>query len=373
MEPKIVISGYYGFNNLGDEAVLFSILRNLRSAQPDLKVTVLSQEPEKTARSYGVQGVNRWKIREIWQALRESELLISGGGSLLQDVTSSRSVLYYLSIVLLAKILGKKVFFYAQGVGPLTRGMSKRFVNGVVNQVDLVTVRDEASKKLLLELGVTKPDILVKTDAVLGLYEKEMDKKQGLKYLQKNGVQLGEGEPPIIGISVRDWHNLQGYKKAVATVGDQLARKGYQIVFLPFHFPDDIPPSREIANMMEEEAVVIRDQLGVTEMLGCLSSMHLLVGMRLHSLIMANVMGVPTVGISYDPKVEAYMKSVEQPIAGRVETLDPEVLASEVREILARREEVVAQLNEIVSALRVEARDTGTLALGLLNTTLKKD
>ncbi|NLC77638.1 MAG: polysaccharide pyruvyl transferase CsaB [Clostridia bacterium] len=368
MENRIVISGYYGFNNVGDEAVLYSMLRTLRAQQPDLKVTVLSGDPEKTARNYGVQAVNRWNIKEVWQALRECRLLISGGGSLLQDVTSSRNVLYYLGIVQLAKMMGKKVMFYAQGVGPVSRRLSQEAIRRVVNQVDLITVRDEASKALLLQLGVTKPEILIKADPVLGLYAKEMDRNQGLKYLEKNGVQPAEGAPPVIGISVRDWHQYQGYKKALAKVGDRLVKEGYQLVFLPFHFPDDIAPSREIVNLMEEPATVIRDQLGVVEMLGCLSPMHLLIGMRLHSLIMAAVMGVPVIGISYDPKVEAFLKSIGQPLAGRVETLDAEVLAGEVRRVLAKREEAVADLNEAVAALRVEARDTGRLALELLKT-----
>jgi polysaccharide pyruvyl transferase CsaB len=370
MVNHIVISGYYGFNNVGDEAVLYSMLRTLRAQQPDLKITVLSADPEKTAAAYGVQAVNRWNIREVWQALRKCQLLISGGGSLLQDVTSSRNVLYYLGVVQLAKLLGKKVFFYAQGVGPISRRLSQEAIARVVNKVDLITVRDEASKALLLQLGVRQPEILIKADAVLGLYAKEMDRQQGLKYLDKNGVQLGADGAPIVGISVRNWHSYQGYKKALAKVGDQLVRKGYQVVFLPFHFPDDIAPSREIANMMEEKAVVIRDQIGVVEMLGCLSAMHLLIGMRLHSLIMASVMGVPVIGISYDPKIDAFMKSIGQPLAGRVETLDAEVLGDEVRVMLLKREEILPELNEAVAALRVEARDTGRLALELLKDNL---
>lgn len=367
MVPKLVIAGYYGFNNLGDEAVLFSMLRTLRNQQPDLQIKVLSQEPEKTSRAYGVQGVDRWRLREIWQAFRNSDLFILGGGSLIQDVTSSRSIIYYLSLVWLAKLMGKKVFFYAQGIGPIRNGLNKELLRRVGNKVDLITVRDEGSKKLLVELGVTKPEILVKADPVLGLYANEMDKNPGLKYLEKNGVDLEEDHGPIIGISVREWQNLQGYKKALAAVGDRLAGKGYQIVFLPFHFPDDIHPSREIANLMKEPAVVIRDQLGVTEMLGCLSSMDLLIGMRLHSLIMAAVMGVPMVGIAYDPKVEAFVRSIGQPLAGRVETLVEDVLGEEVDEILLAREEVLAKLGEGVATLRVDARDTARLALELLD------
>lgn len=366
MEYKLVIVGYYGFNNIGDEAVLYSMLRTLRSPQGDLKITVLSNEPEKTAKNYGVQAVDRWQFKEVFKTIRQGDLIILGGGSLLQDITSFKSLFYYLGIVLIAKALRKKVFFYAQGVGPITKGVSKKAIKQIVNKVDMITVRDSASKKLLQEIGVTEPEILVKTDAVLGLYAHEMDKKQGLKYLEKNEVELGEGAPPIIGISVRDWRDYQGYKKALAFVGDELVKRGYQIVFLPFHFPDDIVPSREIANMMKEPAVVIRDQLGVTEVLGSLSALHLLIGMRLHALIMASVMEIPVVGISYDPKVDAFMKLLGQPLAGRVETLDGELLMKEVWQVLLEREEVLESLREGLSGMRMEARDTARLALELL-------
>lgn len=366
MESKIVIVGYYGFNNIGDEAVLYSMLRTLRSLQGDLKITVLSNEPEKTAKNYGVQAVNRWKFKEVWKTIRQGDLIILGGGSLLQDVTSLKSPLYYLGIVFLAKLLRKKVFFYNQGIGPITRGFSKKATKQIVNKVDLITVRDVASKELLYELGVTEPEILVKADSVLGLYAQEMDKKQGLKYLEKNEIELDDEEAPIIGISVRDWGDYQGYKKALAAVGDELVKKGYQVVFLPFHFPDDIVPSREIVNLMKESATVIRDQLGVVEMLGVLSPLHLLIGMRLHALIMASVMEVPVVGISYDPKVDAFMKLLGQPLAGRVETLDGESLMKEIQRVLLEREEVMESLQEGLAGMRVEARDTARLALELI-------
>ena len=366
MDSKLVIVGYYGFNNIGDEAVLYSMLRTLRSLQGDLKIAVLSNEPEKTAKTYGVQAVNRFKLKEVIKTIRQGDLIILGGGSLLQDATSQKSLLYYLGIVLLARLLRKKVFFYNQGIGPLTKGLSKRLTEWVLNKLDLITVRDVASKELLLEIGVTEPEILVKADAVLGIYAQEMERKQGLKYLEKNELVLGEADSPIIGISVRDWRDYQGYKKSLAFVSDELVKKGYQVVFLPFHFPDDIAPSREIAKLMKEPAVVIRDQLGVVEMLGVLSGLQLLIGMRLHSLIMASVMEIPVVGISYDPKVDAFMKLLGQPLGGRVETLDGELLMKEVWHVLLKRAEILESLKESLSGMRMEARDTARLVLEMM-------
>ncbi|MGI6551886.1 MAG: polysaccharide pyruvyl transferase CsaB [Bacillota bacterium] len=366
MTSKIVISGYYGFQNVGDEGVLYSMIRTLRAEHPDLSITVLSKDPEKTAEAYGVKAANRWKLREIVRAVKECDLFISGGGSLLQDVTGPRSILYYLGVVYLAKLLRKKLFFYAQGVGPVTGALGKWLIKKVVNGVDLVTVRDEASRDLLLQLGVQKPRIIVTADPVLGLYAREMDRGPGIKVLANNGVPLGEGAPPLVGISVRSWRNYQGYKKVLAALGDYLARKGYQVVFFPFHFPADVACCREVAKLMEAPSTVIRDRMDVVEMLGALGELHLLVGMRLHALIMAFVMGVPLVGISYDPKVDSFLKDAGLPLAGRVETLDFGVLEKEVDKVLWDREGIKGRMEEAAAEMRSRARETGRLAVELL-------
>ena len=94
----IVISGYHGFSNSGDEALLFAILNTLRTMRPDLDVTVLSKTPEETARVYGVKSIFRYNIFKIIKEMKASKMLLFGGGSLLQDVTSSKSVLYYLAV-----------------------------------------------------------------------------------------------------------------------------------------------------------------------------------------------------------------------------------------------------------------------------------
>ena len=116
---KIVISGYYGFANAGDEAMLTAIIKALRSTEKSVDLTVLSGNPEATAAKHRVSSIYRFNPLEIFKSLYDCELLLSGGGSLLQDVTSKRSLLYYLSIIALGIILKKKVMLFAQGIGPI--------------------------------------------------------------------------------------------------------------------------------------------------------------------------------------------------------------------------------------------------------------
>lgn len=118
---RILISGYYGFDNAGDDSVLFGIIGSLKKQIPNVELAVLSNTPEDTQRLFGISSFNRWKIGTIIQEIKKSDLLIMGGGSLLQDATSPRSVIYYLGIAMIAKILRKPVIFYAQGIGPITK------------------------------------------------------------------------------------------------------------------------------------------------------------------------------------------------------------------------------------------------------------
>ena len=143
---RLVISGYYGFGNAGDEAMLAAILEAILEVVPDADITVISGNPGHTAANHGVKAIGRFDMFGILNAIGRCDLLISGGGSLLQDVTSKRSLYYYLSIITLATSFGKRVMLYAQGIGPLRRKRARQIVGQVLNKVTMITVRDERSK-----------------------------------------------------------------------------------------------------------------------------------------------------------------------------------------------------------------------------------
>lgn len=149
---KIVISGYYGFHNSGDEAVLQSILialqQHAQAAGIEIEPIVLSIDPEWTSATYGVKSVHRMKLVEVRQAIYESSGLISGGGSLLQDVTGSKSIPYYLGIIKLAQWMGKPTFIYAQGIGPVNRKLFHPLIKSVFRKCTYISVRDEQSREL---------------------------------------------------------------------------------------------------------------------------------------------------------------------------------------------------------------------------------
>ena len=183
---RIVISGYYGFANAGDEAMLAAIIKALRSTEDALELTVISGNPQVTAAQYGVTSIHRFNPLEIISSLRGCDLLLSGGGSLLQDVTSKRSLLYYLSILGLGLLLGKKVMLFAQGIGPIHSGLLRKLTKVVCSHVNLITVRDQDSLYELRHIGIPPKKVQLTADAVMTLPQES--KEQGRELLDKFGV-----------------------------------------------------------------------------------------------------------------------------------------------------------------------------------------
>src|SRR4030042_1817750 len=234
---KIMISGYFGFDNTGDEAILKSMVGAFKEKIPQIKITVLSHDPLQTSRTYQVKAINRLHLISIICCLRNVNLFISGGGGLLQDSTGKGwSILYYLGLILVAKIVKVPVMIYAQGIGPVNKQINKKLMKWILNNVDLITVRDNSSKELLENLGVVKPSIDVNSDPVFLL------KKKNINYTIDRYPHIQElinsDSRPLIGVSVREYKNYgSNLIRIFAQVADYLI-KSYQakIIFLPFNF-----------------------------------------------------------------------------------------------------------------------------------------
>lgn len=312
-KQSVVLSGYYGFNNIGDEAVLSSIISALRKHIPNVEITVLSQSPEQTKAFYGVNAISRWDIKTIICTIKKSDLLISGGGSLLQDVTSSKVIPYYLGIVKIAQFYKKPVVFYSQGIGPVAKGLGKVLIKSIVNKVNHVFVREEGSKKLLESLGVKKVPITVAIDPVLGIEPKE-------EVVNKIKELLPEGKK--VGFYIRPWKDDENMIEHIARLAQYVENKGYHVYFIPMYYKEDLKISQEIASKVTGNVHVIPQELTIDEVVAYTTQFDFIVGMRLHSLIMAHAVNVPMIGLSYDPKVRGFLKEVGMPYCMDVDKIN---------------------------------------------------
>ena len=311
---KIMISGYYGFNNTGDEAILKSMVGAFKEKIPQIKITVLSQSPLQTSQAYQVKAINRLHLIDIMRCLRDTNLFISGGGGLLQDSTGKGwSILYYLGLILIAKIVKVPVMIYAQGIGPINKKFNKLLIKWILNKVDLITVRDNPSKKLLNNLGVLGPSIYVNSDPVFLL------KKKNINHIIDNYPYIKElinlDDRPLIGVSVREYKsNSSDLKRIFAQAADYLI-ENYQakIIFLPFKFDEDVHISEEILSLMKNQAEVLKIKLEPEELLSLLSRLSLVIGVRLHSIIFSSMANIPFIAFNYDPKVKYFVEYLGLP------------------------------------------------------------
>lgn len=354
----IVLSGYYGFGNAGDEAMLLSILESLKKECPEYSVLVISERPQEIKRLYGVDGIHRFDFIGMVGAFRKAKLLLSGGGSLLQDVTSHRSIFYYLGVLKLAQMMNVPTMLYAQGIGPVVRPMAQKALRQVVNQVKLITVRDERSKEELVRLGVVKPEIHVTADPVLSL--EPVGKEMGREILGKSGYQ---GKKPLIGFAIREWSQQSDYLKEVAEAADQIIRKNQaEVAFLPMQWPEDGDAARKVQELMQEKAILVEGEFLVQEHLSCISNLDLLVGVRLHGLIFSFISDIPSIGISYDPKIDSFLKLVDDaPISTLKNLKSAELVSSVEKKLKSGVEKETEKQEELREASRMNGRYVASL------------
>ncbi|MDB5083355.1 MAG: polysaccharide pyruvyl transferase CsaB [Bacilli bacterium] len=365
--PRVLISGYYGFDNLGDDTVLYGILTSMRKERPDVEFAVLSNQPERTARLFGIPAFNRWNGWIICRQLLRSDLLIMGGGTLLQDVTSPRSILYYLGIVCLAKLVKKPVVFFAQGFGPVNRPISKRLIAKFVNQVDLITVRDDKSRDDFLTY-ISKPPIEVTADPALSIDPGSFPVETGQAILSEFGVSAGsDAGHRRIGVAIRNWSTDSPYHERLAAVLDILARQGHTIIFIPMQYPRDVAASKKVADFMQETSILLDRQFTYHEVSTIIASLDLVIGMRLHSLILASVFEVPFVSLSYDPKIDRFVQRMGFQPAGGVDALDQDLLLKQALETLADLSGIRERMSAQVQQLRAEAEKSAVLAAKFLS------
>jgi len=350
---KILISGYYGFNNIGDESILRTVIDNLREKLPDIDITVLSQDPAQTSVKYGVKAARRMSLGDILRSVWHCDLLLSGGGSLLQDATSGRSILYYLFILALAQIMGKKTFIYSQGIGPITSRRNRRLTAMILRRTSSIVVRDEKSRTLLMEIGVPEELVHVTADPVIRV--KKPDSTLGPEILAQEGCPRDPGKLTV-GWAVKsrkpDPRFYQEIQKCILWLKEEYDADS---VLIPFFYDEDLSVCEAIADGLDGQAGCLRQKYLSEEMLSIIGSMDVLVGVRLHSLIYAAVMGVPMLGISYDPKVGSFLASIYQPTYFDVANFSCETFQTAFRQTYENREAICQRtskrLDELIAKL----------------------
>lgn len=303
-----VICGAYGKGNTGDEAILQAIVQELRELDPDRPITIITRSPEEAKLHYRTNAIYTFRLDQVIQSFRRAAVYINGGGSLIQDVTSSRSLRYYLLTLELAKKCGCKVMMYGCGIGPLHHSRNRKKAARTINRsVDVITLRDRLSFNELKRMGIDRPDIHLSADPAFRLQPApEQDVRQVMQHL---GIPFGQA---FLGVGLRDWKGLFKTEDAIAAALDE-AYEAYGLVplFVPIEYPSDIAPAERISKKLHCPNYVVREQQSIALTIGLLAQTKAVLGVRLHSILFAAAAGVPVIGISYDVKVDGFLDYIK--------------------------------------------------------------
>ena len=287
MTKKICISGYYGFDNFGDETILKILTSNLKKFSPMPEITVFSSNPDKTAKNLEVKSVNSFKIFDVIKSLKECDYLISGGGSLLQDATSLKSLIYYLSVIIIAQFFKKETIIFAQGLGPLNNKFFAQITFFVLRHCKYITVRDENSYNLLKSHNIKA---VICSDPVWNIEKTNSEKTDAA------------------GIQLRD------YKTLTDTFLNNLAEcisKYYgnnEIWLLSLQNSIDL----SVCEKLKEKIHKLNPQINIkiientdnNKVIEDISKLNTLIAMRYHANVIAVKNNVKTVPVNYDIKVK---------------------------------------------------------------------
>ena len=369
----ILIVGYYGFANAGDEAILAGMVQQLRLRAPDVHLIVCSGNPDATRSLHSVEAIHWNRLADIERAAGSADLVVVGGGGLFHDYWGADpdklltdkhwGIAFYAGCSLLAALNGKPLILYAVGVGPLVSEYGIRLTRATCEAASLITVRDSGSRDLLIGIGIQPEKIYVTADPAFSFHPPVSFT------LRKCTPAEFPLTAPILGVAVRNWsigvHPAFLERELAAALDLYIEETGGSVVLFPFqqiageHEDDRAIAERVWAGMRRTTgATVARGSLTPDQIYGAFSDCQVILGMRLHALIFAASLQIPAVALSYDPKINALETTA---FRLDVKAIDARTLCRCLVDALA-----VKSAPAVVERMRERDWETSGFALGLL-------
>lgn len=367
---RVGISGSYGGLNLGDEAILYAIIEQLRSALP-VEITVFSRDPDDTKQRHNVDRavpVREMTRDEAYKEIEDFDVFILGGGGLLYDGEAET----YLQEVLLAHEAEVPVMIYAISAGPLNDTSVREVVRDSLGRAAVITVRDRRGRKVLEEVGIRR-EIEVTADPALLIEPEPLSPE----------VLLSEGIDPehrLIGFSVREPGpaapdiDVDHYHKLLANAADfMIDRLQANVVFVPMErHHRDMQHSHAVVSQMQyaQEAVVLKGTYSPGQLLSLIGHFEFSVGMRLHFLIFSALQSVPFVPLPYASKVMGFIEDLQMdmPVLNEISAGS---LIARIDRSWDLRDEIRARIQRLLPGLQERARRTNELLVQLLSGNLQ--
>lgn len=297
---KVLICGYFGFNNFGDELLLDQVIKDLLKVGFFREnISTISKTPNITSEIYNIKASARLNIFTLFWSIISVDILVFTGG-LFQDKTSLKSFLYYFFIAFLGVLTNKKIVFYGSGIGPIKSKIALGLFNFLIDKIDYITVRDNSSAKYLPYSGITTIDPAWSFEADLNVQKKI------------SGINFNK---PVLGVALRyDKYLTQNHLKFFSSKFSKLLseQEDWQILFIPCMFNEDWAVNfnlyEDLVRKVGSSRVHIIDDLEnftIAEQAGLFTMCDAMFAMRYHALLLALSYGKPVLGITCDPKIKS--------------------------------------------------------------------
>jgi len=359
----VMLSGYYGYANSGDDAILETIIGALRKEKDDLSMLVLSKRPAEATRDYGVFSINRLNFFNIYRYMKKTRLLIYGGGSLIQDITSTRSLIYYTFLIHMAKFLGMRIMVYGNGIGPITKEHNVSRAKRALDVCDYISLRDPISLEDIKALGVTNPNVVVSVDPVFSF---EVGEDVQLEEIL--ATESINGAKKYFAVSLRPWqYNEPNFVDKVAEAINYSYEKHRVIpLFVPMQ-KIDFAIIQETVKKLNCEYVILSKIYDVRPLMAIISKVEFAMAMRLHTLIYAVSVGLPVIGLVYDPKVSSFIEYMNEKTHVDTSNLDLEALKGMVDAIMENPEATKEKIRQECVRLKALTGNDAKEAIRLLS------
>lgn len=324
---KVILSGFYGVRNLGDELILRSISSALQKADPAVQVVVAAENPRNVELQHGLQAFKRADVYESAYQVHTADAVVVGGGGLWHDLTFHRagglaslvngsvmSIAGFGNLPLMGRVLGIPYHVIGLGAGPLEDPDAQAMVRFLAEQTESLLVRDRDSQATVTATGVDPSRVLCAPDVVyavdLPTDHAPAQTSVDLQALRAQGNRL-------IGVNLRRWahEDMDAVLTQVESALRTLAEEGpLAVVGVPMQAgaKHDRLILEELGKKLSPDIsfYLLPDPPEFDELHQALGEFDALLTMRLHAALLAHRRHLPTVGLVYDPKVQRHFEEV---------------------------------------------------------------
>ena len=315
---------------------------------------MLSNNPYKTSRDYDTRAVNRRNLLSLVKEIWATDVVVLGGGGLLQDITSKLSLIYYLGIIWISVIFSKRVMLISQGIGPITSDISRLLTRLTIQRVNTIATRDIYSLNLLKKLGIKNPKMCVIPDPVFLLNIKDAN-------IFKRDIKMvgGKKSKYRLCFCVREWRNRKDLiNRLVKLLKEILKEFDFDVVFVEFHKSLDRGIYQELMSKIESSNLPVPRLLewnDLNSLINTIKEVDIMVAMRYHALVLASVIGIPSFALSYDPKIRNLVSSLGNMPMIDIERFDPNEVKRKIKETWENRQRFKEQLNTDINRVKQDA------------------